>query len=243
MIYYNGSTNLAKEHLVQTMIPPNNTKLIRHRWDLHALQALSKRDPYELVRVFTELKDLPASAVNTQAQTFGFGAPMQFHTFGFFDKTSTHSSSALFDHVVDGDTMLLLALRHYDPKSAIALIKLGASIHITNSDNENPLQSIFDAMAFLRLHSEGSTQEQSEVVSNGDRQLLQQREEYGKLFSLLDCELTEFYDKQKADVEKELLELYHQFAPERVAKIQTQLQTFVYREKLLLETVKRKYML
>jgi hypothetical protein len=61
---------------------PTKTKLIRHRWDMHAFQALAKRDPDELTRVFTELQEIPATALDMQVKTFGFGAPAQFHTFG-----------------------------------------------------------------------------------------------------------------------------------------------------------------
>ncbi|KAG7383807.1 hypothetical protein PHYPSEUDO_003290 [Phytophthora pseudosyringae] len=225
-------------------MPPDKTKLLRHRWDMHALQALAKRDPNELKRVFSELKDLPELAVDTQVKTFGFGAPMQFRTFGFFDKASAASSSAsvaLFERVVDGDTMLLLALRQYDPICAIALIKLGASLHVSNSQNENPLQATFDAMAFLRLHPEGVSQDQPE--NGGNCGLLQLRAEYEALFSVLHDELATFYDKQKADVERGLRELYQRFAPDRVSKIQIQLETYAYREHSLLESAKAKYML
>ncbi|KAG6964030.1 hypothetical protein JG688_00007879 [Phytophthora aleatoria] len=220
-------------------MPP---KLIPHRWDMHALHALVTRDHNELVRVFTELKSLPASAVDTQVKTFGFGAPMQFHTFGFFDKTSPASSSTsatLFDHVVDGDTMLLLALRHYDPLCAAALIKQGASLHVANTCDENPLQVIFSAMAFFRLHPDDDTQE----LSKGDNRLLQQRAEYEEMFSVLRNELTAFYDNQKTEVERELRELYQQFAPDRLSKIPAQLEAYAYREKLLLESAKKKYTL
>lgn len=139
--------------------------------------------------------------------------------------------------------MLLLALRHYDPQCAISLIKLGASLRVANSGNENPLEAIFEAMAFLRLHPEDTTQENSDVASNGDGQLLKQRAAYEALFSVLHDELTAFYDLQKARVERELRELYQQFAPDRLSKIQSQLETYAYRERLLLDSAKKKYIL
>ncbi|RLN20990.1 hypothetical protein BBJ28_00008053 [Nothophytophthora sp. Chile5] len=122
-------------------------KLIRHRWDMHALQALAKRDSDELTRVFTEMTELPAQAIDTQVQTFGFGAPMQFHSF-----------------------------------------------------------------------------------------------EYEALFTLLLDELTALHDQQKATTERELQTLYQQFAPDRISKIPTQLEAFVFREQLLLQSVKQKYL-
>ncbi|KAF4129968.1 hypothetical protein GN958_ATG20860 [Phytophthora infestans] len=111
---------------------------------------------------------------------------------------------ALFDRVVDGDTMLLVALRHYDPQCATALIKQGASLTLSNSCNENPLQVIFDAMAILRLHPVGDTQE----VSQAESRLLYLRAEYEELFSTLHKELAAFHDKQKAEAEGELRHLY-----------------------------------
>ncbi|ETI54564.1 hypothetical protein F441_02592 [Phytophthora nicotianae CJ01A1] len=135
--------------------------------------------------------------------------------------------------------MLLLALRHYDPQCAIVLIKQGASLNVLNSFNENPLQVIFDAMAFFRLHPSDETQD----LSKGDSRLVQQRAEYEDLFSLLQDELGAFYDKQKAEVERELQELYQHIAPDRLSKIPDQLEAYKYREKLLLECVKKKYTL
>ncbi|RLN87494.1 hypothetical protein BBJ28_00004803 [Nothophytophthora sp. Chile5] len=205
---------------------------------MHALQALSKRDSDELTRVFTEMTELPAQAVDTKVQTFGFGAPMQFHSFG--------PSSALFDRAVNGDTLLLLALRHHDPQSAIALIKLGASGSLCNSEGESALQVTFDTMAFLRLHPDetqpsGQQQRDGASVGGGER-LLKHRTEYEALFTLLQDELTALHEQQKATTERELQTLYQQFAPDRISKIPTQLEAFVFREQLLLQSVKQKYL-
>ncbi|KAH7465818.1 hypothetical protein PRIC1_014595 [Phytophthora ramorum] len=222
------------------MTPSSKTKLVRHRWAMHALQALSRRDPHELTRVFTELKDLPAKAMDTPVQSFGYGAPMQFHNFGFFGQTGPGSSSPpLFDHVVDGDTMLLIALRSHDPCCAIALIKLGSSLHVSNYAGESPLQVVFDAMAFLQLHTNENTTDQG---FGGDNRLLNQRDEYAELFTVLKDELAAFYNKQKDEVERELADLYQRFAPDRVSKIPAQLEAYAYREHLLLESAKKKYM-
>ncbi|GMF23350.1 unnamed protein product [Phytophthora lilii] len=203
-------------------MPPSRAKLIHHRWDMHALQALGKRDPDELMRVFTEIKDLPSTAIDTKVKTFGFGAPMQFNTFG---------------KLTSLDTLLLLALRHHDPRSAIALVKLGASRHLSNSANVFPLQAIFDAMAFFRLHPEGT----QEKIGDEEDELLKQRSAYEALFSIVEEELAAFYHDKKSKAEQELRELYQRFAPDRVPKIPSQLEAYAYREDVLLDSVKKKY--
>jgi hypothetical protein len=159
---------------------------------------------------------------------------------GIFDKASaaaSTTSSALFDRVVDGDTLLLLALRHYDPKCASALVKLGASLHISNSTHENPLQVLFNAMAFFHRHPDDGEQDKHDGL------LLEQQAEYEALFALLRDELDAFYCKQKSHVERELRELYQRFAPDRVSKIPVQLEAFAFREDQLLESAKKKYIL
>lgn len=66
-----------------TMNPSEDVRLFADRWDMHALQALAKRDHVTLRRVFVELDGkIPPQAVNTQVETFGYGAPMQFHSYG-----------------------------------------------------------------------------------------------------------------------------------------------------------------
>ncbi|KAG6604523.1 uncharacterized protein IUM83_14019 [Phytophthora cinnamomi] len=207
----------------------------------HIPQALSKKDPSELARVFTEIKGLAATAVDTQVRVFGYGAPLQFNTFGFFDKTSS-VSSAIFERVVEGDTMLLLALRHHNPLCAITLLKLGASFHTSNSIAEYPLRVIFDAMAFFRLHPAGSKEEHARCPSNPDDKLLELRTEYEALFSILTEELSVFYKSKRETAERELRDLYQQCAPDRVSKIPSQLEAYAYREHILLEDVKKKYL-
>ncbi|KAE9028541.1 hypothetical protein PR001_g11714 [Phytophthora rubi] len=133
--------------------------------------------------------------------------------------------------------MLLLALRCHDPQCAIVLLKLGASIHVSNSIAEYPLQVIFDAMAFFRLHPAEKKEERA-----GDDKLLEWRTEYEALFSILEKELSAFYKNKKETIERELRELYQQFAPDRVSKIPTQLEAYAYREHVLLEGVKKKYL-
>lgn len=115
--------------------------------------------------------------------------------------------------------MLLLALRYHDPRSAIALLKLGVSLHISNSIGENPLQVAFDAMAFFRLHPAENKEEQTSGSNNGDDKLLELRAEYEALFLILDKELSAFYKEKKETIERELRALYQRFAPDRVPKI------------------------
>jgi hypothetical protein len=107
----------------------NDVKLIPHRWAMHAVQALAQRDAAMLTRVFTEVAILSrTAAIDTQVKIFGCGAALQFHNFGFFDASASAYSSTkpLVDRVVEGDTLLLLALRRLDPECAGALLDCGA---------------------------------------------------------------------------------------------------------------------
>ncbi|DBA04863.1 TPA: hypothetical protein N0F65_006865 [Lagenidium giganteum] len=224
-------------------------KLVAHRWSLHAVQAVAHHHSIIVRRVFTELGLPVESSVNTQVVAFGFGAPFDFAGYGFFDRRfSTPATNPLFDRVEAGDTLLLLALRHHDPSTAIELVKLNASLTCPNAVGETPVQLLFHRLATVRLH-----ERQKSIPDTGSpirdaynreqtKQTLAKQKEYIALFALVDEAVSRYHSELRAHVHKELTAVYEKFAPDRLAKIPIQLQEFEFMELVLLETVQRKYL-
>lgn len=248
-------------------------RLFPRRWDMHALQALARRDHVTLRRVFVELDgQLPQHAIDTQVETFGFGAPMQFHSYGaihlplsitlptlltklclmapgFVDKatgTSMVGSGALFDRAVRGDTLLHLALRQFDPLSAVALVSSGASLQLANSTEETPLKLVFAAFAFFQLRERNPSLQTMPVGGNNAEAsaslLVKFEAEYAKLFDILKTELTDYHTATKTATRDAITAIYTQHAPDRLAKLDIQVHEFEYREDQLLEIVRSKYL-
>lgn len=245
-------------------------RLFARRWDMHALQALSARDHVTLRRVFTELgSQIPADAVDTQVGTFGFGAPMQFCSYGrhvrtigsddtfrtnavpvmcclgFFDKAGRSmmpGSKALFDRSVRGDTLLHLALRHIDPQSALVLVQMNASLTIANSIGESPLVMVFAAFALFKLRERDNSLLPPDTDDATTSRVQSQSKHYTQLFSALEEQLSSHHASVVSTARETLMKIYSEHAPERVPKIDTQLHEFEYREQKLLDGVRAKYL-
>lgn len=151
------------------------------------------------------------------------------------------NSSAVFDTVKNGDTLLAIALREFDPQSAAALVRGGASLPIENEEGETPMDMIFTAFALLeyrqKKHS-GDDADHDPVI----KRLIVHEDAYTTLFNLVRTPLIDYHSRLKLSVRQELTRIYTQFAPERVSKIPQQMEDFEYRERLLLESVRRKYL-
>ncbi|TMW65023.1 hypothetical protein Poli38472_009190 [Pythium oligandrum] len=228
-------------------VAAEDVKLIPHRWDMHAIQALAQRDAALLARIFTEkgVLVLPEGAIDCQVQSFGYGAPMQFHSYGFFDVRSKGHSSVLFDLVLPGDTLVLIALRHHDPMSVIALYQAGASLDVANSAKEQPIEVIFSRFAILQLHDRHQRLTEKEIKyqpSSGVQKLLEQEAAYRQLFGLLHERLMGYHSALKHTIQDELHHIYSTHAPERLSKLPKQMEDFEYRERELLASVRRKYL-
>ncbi|KAF1328800.1 hypothetical protein FI667_g6706, partial [Globisporangium splendens] len=224
-------------------------KLIPHRWDMHAIQALANDDHVLLGRVFTDLQ-LPVGSVDMKVKTFGFGAPSEFHSYGFVGKSCSSSlrSGNQLEQVANGDTLLLMALRNREIRCASTLIRLGASLSTTNAMGETSMQHIFQAFTTTKLHDKHQQAEAGEKMTSPStdsafaQRILTKRQDWLHLFQLVHEELKLFYEQAKTQVRHELEQIYTKCAPERITKVEMQLRDFEFQEHALLTNVRRKYL-
>ena len=177
---------------------------------------------------------------------------------GFYDATSGIQSphEAFFDRVIEGDTLLLLALRKADAKCAAVLAEHGADLQLTNCEEHKPIVFIFEAFAALEqnkreLNNHTSTNLSSTKTTNSTinkemqffrRQVLQRPKDFEFLLEKVAVPLQEYHDDIKNRVSEQLYNIYEQCAPERVAKIPLQMHEFHCREFELLDLIQRKYL-
>lgn len=173
---------------------------------------------------------------------------------GFFDSRSAPvgGATALLEHAEEGDTLLLLALRSCDARSALVLTTIGASLQEANSAGETPLRLLFQAYATIKLRDkqhldDDSSMSQHQLRRAGstrarDDRILSKRTEFIALFAHVQDSIDSFYAALKAKIRGELEAIYAEFAPERMSKLSTQMDDFEYNEQALLEGVRRKYL-
>lgn len=157
----------------------------------------------------------------------------------------------MLEHVVEGDTLLLISLRHCDPQSVAVLINAGASLTYANRVGETAIQLMFMAYATIKLddkrqqqlvqESSSSSSQNSVEPTAEETRIIANRIQYRALFALVQEQLDHFYDATKARIIHELETIYTQFAPERLGKLPAQLQDFEFKEHVLLANVRRKY--
>lgn len=160
----------------------------------------------------------------------------------------------MLEHVAEGDSLLLISMCQCDPQSAAVLVNAGASLIAANRVGESPIQLIFKAYATIKLddmrrqqqlpedNSSSSSQQSIDDPTAEERRVLDNHAHYRTLFVLVQEQIDCYYGAMKAKIRKELEDIYTQFAPERLAKLQAQLQDFEFKEHLLLASVRRKYL-
>ncbi|ETV95042.1 hypothetical protein, variant 1 [Aphanomyces invadans] len=158
------------------------------------------------------------------------GAPFDFAGEGFFDSRAAAWASPTFNIAKHGDSLLILALRQFDPASAAALVEVGADLNATNVDNESGISLAW--AAYLSL-----TTGEPAVAS----QLDAHKAAYEALFDRIKPQMLEYHDGIKAHVRAQLVSIYTAYAPERLDKIDGQLDAFYGKELELLGKVQAKY--
>lgn len=155
----------------------------------------------------------------------------------------------MLEHVVEGDTLLLISLRQYDPQSAAVLITAGASSSESNSVGESPIHLMFRVYATIKLDDKrqqqladpSSSSQQTVEPTADETRILDSHLHYRELVALVQEQIDRFYDVTKVKIRHELEEIYTQCAPERLAKLSVQLLDFEFKEHMLLASVRRKY--
>lgn len=137
--------------------------------------------------------------------------------------------------------MLLIALRHHDPLSAIVLIQAGGSLDLTNCAGETPLGLVYSAFTLFKLRDRDHTLLPRGMDEQVAARILRLHSEYAALFEVLDDKLEAFHEIKARNARDALTGIYREFAPDRLAKVDAQLREFEFREEQLVDSVRNKY--
>jgi hypothetical protein len=167
---------------------------------------------------------------------------------GFYDIASATNGRVLGypERISLGDTLLLLALRLHDPSSVAILIKHGADLNQSNAFDQKPMEILF----YIHKLIHGIPPDTSNVTNPTKKHadaffqeqvLVTKKKQYERLLKEIEPIIQVFHHEIQKNVRSELEALYEAHAPDRLSKIDLQMQEFYLKERELLVAVKRKY--
>ena len=201
---------------------------IKRRWAIEMLEAVADGDSDKLLLAI----DTPGAAPDTKVKSHARGATYELNGIGFYDEKASEYATPLLKEVKAGDTLLLISLRQYDATCAEVLIDKKCSLTAENSEGESPIAYLWAAKLVLE-----------EI--NGDKKqvdlLEKHKAAYVRLTEKLSAELQEYHAFVYETTKKAIEKIYRQYCPDRLRKLNMQLEQFYGRESELLDIIRDKY--
>lgn len=207
----------------------SDNKNVYRRWALEMLEAVADGDA-EKMKMALETE---GAFVDQKIIAHSRGAAFEFAGVGFYDDQAKAYALPLVPTVIDGDTILLLAFRQFDAAVATVLLDFDASLSESNESGETGIDFLWKAKMALQDIGKESAEIKEKIQP--------QINEYENLFQRFDSELKQFHFETHQSARDQIVRIYRKYCPDRVRKIDMQLEQFYGREMDLVQVVQDKY--